>query len=260
MNIGITERGDAGLMINEWQAKLAAGISGHPFDGVILITKQITPAFHDAALQLDTPTIIRAGCTSWGRTWLESHVPTAKQQIDAIQRLIDDGFDKSHIVLRIDPIIPTAESISRVRGVLQYANRVGLLPMRIRISILDEYPHVRERLKALGREPFYSGWFQPSQSMLHAAIRDLLQLAASFHVQFEVCAEPRLTASCFTQQGCVSNEDLKVMGLPEVRLPINGQNRSGCLCLSCKTELLSQRQQCPHRCVYCYWKGSENAL
>lgn len=45
------------------------------------------------------------------------------------------------------------------------------------------------------------------------------------------------------------------MGLPVPDAGTNPQGRGGCLCLSCKTELLTCRAQCPHGCLYCYWKS-----
>ena len=74
---------------------------------------------------------------------------------------------------------------------------------------------------------------------------------------FETCAEMYLSqyANCFEGSGCVGKKDLEIMGL-EIpnNLLKNMQNRKGCHCLSCKTELLSCKNRCPHQCLYCYWK------
>ena len=55
----------------------------------------------------------------------------------------------------------------------------------------------------------------------------------------------------------ISTEKLKgVMGLPmDESMYENPQKRTGCHCLSCKTELLTPRVKCEHNCVYCFWKS-----
>ena len=72
---------------------------------------------------------------------------------------------------------------------------------------------------------------------------------------FETCAEAGLARLIYNSEitGCVSDKDLQIMGLYTVPMTENPQNRNGCHCLSCKTELLTERKPCKHGCVYCYW-------
>lgn len=245
MKIGITERGDASLDLS-WKRKLDL------VDGVILITKKITPAFILEVNSAETPIIVHATCTGWGGSWLEPNVPNYIYQLGGICALIASGFPKENIVLRIDPIIPTAEGIQRAEEVIIKAKELGLLPnIRIRISILDEYPHVRERLKASGHEPFYGGRFQPDKALTNKVGKMLCKHDAIF----ETCAENNLFNGInVVHKGCVDKKDLKLMGLATSETSINPQGRAGCLCLSCKTELLSNKHRCAHGCLYCYWK------
>lgn len=79
-------------------------------------------------------------------------------------------------------------------------------------------------------------------------------------VPFACCAESILAerSEWGTAQGCISYEDLELMGLITDNMPAmytNPQKRSGCLCLSCKAELLTHKAQCPNQCAYCYWKN-----
>lgn len=246
MRIGITERGDASLDLS-WAPKLTN------VDGAILITKNITPKFISEVIAQTKPLIVHATCTGWGSTYVERYVPDYKTQLSNIQHLIDAGFPKERIVLRIDPIIPNEEGLSRFCVVIDEAFRLNLLPdMRIRISVLDEYPHCRERLSRIGKPPFYNGYFQPPYS----AFRRLGTVLDKYDLTYESCAEPNLTYEPKVEQiGCISYRDLELMGLPTDEMSVNPQNRKGCLCLSCKTELLMSKQQCAHNCVYCYWKG-----
>lgn len=76
--------------------------------------------------------------------------------------------------------------------------------------------------------------------------------------RFATCAEDMLASEfpdTFNIKGCISRDDLTIMGIAyETNLFENPQKRTGCHCLSCKTELLRPRKQCPHNCLYCFWK------
>lgn len=252
MRIGFTERGDAGRDFS-WHEKLAN------YDGGIIITKKMSDRFIELMLSASKPVILHCGCTGWGGTWLEPNVPDYKTQLGFLKKLIDEGFPTSRIVLRIDPIIPTPEGLNRVRQVLDYVIAQKLPIERFRMSVLDEYPHVRERLAAIRKEPFYGGrFYAPAQMM--TAVKDLIN---SYPFIFETCAEDQFTdphtpieLRHFISRGCCSPEDITRMGLtlPD-GLGENNQNRNGCHCLSIKSEMLTRKTQCPNGCLYCYWKS-----
>lgn len=252
MRVGITEQGDAGLDLS-WADKL------NTVDGAILITKELTPQFIDAVLQAPISTIVHCTCTGWGGTWLEPNVPTYIEQLLALQKLLEHGYPSSNVVLRIDPIVPTQEGIEKARSVLKYVSDTGIPVSRIRISLLDEYKHVKERIKASGHYPFYgegSYSFGPDFHMM----ADVLNLILEYPFSYEVCAEDKFATIANLPnvhiRGCVSPLDLTIMGLEaDKSLTENPQGRKGCHCLSCKTELLTRKARCSHGCLYCYWKG-----
>ena len=245
MRIGITERGDASRDFS-WTQTI------NNVDGAILITKHITPEFIQRLMQCNKPVIVHATCTGWGGTWLEPNVPTYENQLNNIIQLIEAGFPKNRIVLRIDPIIPTEEGIQRFRHVIDKAYSLKLIPdLRIRISVMDQYPHVRQRLLSSGHNLFYNGSFQASTS-------DMLFLDAvlsGYSLTFEACAESNLDN--VEHVGCISSKDINILGLSLSEMSVNPQNRRGCLCLNCKTELLNNKRQCENSCLYCYWKGTQ---
>lgn len=110
-----------------------------------------------------------------------------KQQLAQMKKLIESGFPASRMVLRIDPIFPTEKGVKRVSEMLNYYHSLGLPEneIRYRISIVDEYPHVRERYKKLGFTPMYGGSFYPSDDQ-----RNLVGNALSeYPYQFDTCAE-----------------------------------------------------------------------
>lgn len=109
--IGITEAGDAGLDLS-WTSKM------NQVDGAILITKCVSPDFYDAALKYKDMVIIHTTFTGFGHSVLEPFVPEPYDEFGAITALINDGFPKSKIVIRIDPIIPTKKGIETAKKCL----------------------------------------------------------------------------------------------------------------------------------------------
>ena len=262
MKIGITERGDAGLDLS-WAANLANDC----VDGAVLITKNITPKFMDKVLELHKAgkkMVLHCGCTGWGGTALEPGAPSYQTQIESLCGLIRSGFPAEHTVFRIDPIFPTENGLKRVQEVLGHFLKEwpGPEKPRVRISVLDEYPHVKRRFRQMGYEPIYGKDFTADDRQFFAVIKALYNYRTFVKDGlFETCAEPGLLAmdpfgQVFKKTGCISANDLALMGLPVTFMGINPQNRRGCCCLSCKTELLptTGRCQCANRCAYCYWK------
>lgn len=259
MYIGITERGDAGVDFS-WEEQ----IRQKKVDGAILITKKISDEFIQKVSDLyqnGFKIIVHCTVTGYGGTTLEPNVPTYKEQLNMLSRLTET-FPKGNCVLRIDPIFPSTKGIKRVKEVVSYAASLGLLPMRMRVSILDEYKHVKDRLKACGLNPLYKDDFQANTSMITDVALCLVSLSDDYDISFETCAEEKLVnltdeieAGICKVQGCISKVDLDILGLELNSEEENIQKRKGCHCLSCKKELLQKREPCPNGCLYCYWKG-----
>ncbi len=275
IKIGITERGDASFDYS-WINKLVNPTTGSYLDeknvinGAILITKNITDDFITKVIELHENShelVVHATCTGFGGTDLEPNVPYYKTQLTQLYRLIYNGFPIEKCVLRIDPIIPTTKGLVKVDEVLDFTETLfasEFEKLRIRISILDEYTHVKQRLMGKGWPTVYGDDFQPSPEKLLEVIKTL----SKHELTFETCAEYNLTEAnkmlsdenqaSFLQIGCVSILDIERLGLyaqfREEGSSINPQKRNGCLCLDCKTELLNNKSQCHHGCLYCYWR------
>ena len=266
MRIGITERGDAGIDLS-WVSKIDT------VDGVILITKNITNEFASQVLTLHNKgykLILHCTCTGFGGTEFEPNVPDYKTQLNALKLLIDNGFPAEQCVLRIDPIFPAKRGMRLLHEVMEYFNSLQTGVTRIRVSVVDEYKHVKERYKRHGIEPLYgarelpqngsvtfTGRFQANDQELWDVIENL----AMYPQTYEICAENRMYelaaskyAYLFEVAGCISTKDLTILGLPVSDMSINPQNRNGCHCLSCKTELLERKHPCKNGCLYCYWR------
>lgn len=249
IEIGITERGDSGIDFT-WTRKIDT------VDGVILITKNITPKFTDevlSAFHKGCNIIVHATCTGWGGSIIEPNVPVYTKQLEAVKALIARGFPAKNIVIRIDPIFPSVKGMKRVEEVM---SAIPQDVTRIRISILDEYYHVKARLKANGLEPMYGDRFGPDTQQIKL-VADTLKKYPQY--TFETCAEDKLSQFMDNVKatGCISQDDLIIMGFSTEDIKnfsTNPQGRHGCHCLSCKKELLENKKRCPHKCLYCYWK------
>lgn len=257
--IGITERGDAGRNL-DW-TKTIDGVNG-----AILITKTITRDFANAVLNCGKPLIIHCTCTGWGGTAMEPNVFPYQVQLNSLKHLIEAGFPAHRCVLRIDPIIPISNGIEVAEAVLQYFYSLNLGVSRVRISVVDDYKHVKQRFAEMGWNSIYPGNnFYADTEQLKAVI-NMLNRNRKDKVFFETCAEHRLVSlaeflgyrGLLTEQGCVSKADLFLMdfeGYAQGQFGLNPQNRNGCCCLSCKTELLTKRHPCENGCKYCFWKN-----
>lgn len=249
IKIGITEQGDGGLDLS-WAEKMDT------VDGAIIITKNLNDNVINKLLMHKDKVIVHCGCTGMGGTAYEPNVPSFDWQLNQLAKLINLGFHANHAVLRIDPIIPTPEGIAYVKNVLDQFHTMqqnGTLPanIRIRISVIDMYPHVRERFtKASLPLPYGNQFYAPFNMMNH-----LTKTLRQYPYTYETCAERFLNDTIYEKTGCVSAKDAAQLTLDVADVnDINMQNRSGCLCLSCKKELLSSKHPCPHKCAYCYWK------
>ena len=247
--IGITEAGDAGIDLS-WAGKLSS------VDGAILVTKNINSDFIKKVLEHRSKLIVHVTCTGYGGTVLEPHVPTPRLQRCAATDMVLRGFPRERVVIRVDPIIPTEKGLERALDTIM---KEGF--NRFRISVIDMYPHARDRFKNAGLPlPYGETGFFPDKEQLadvDEMIREAREYWASFsrdpaRLRIESCAEPGLreTIPC----GCVSSFDLALLGLDTSDVDSVGPQRPKCMCYSGKTELLAHKQRCPHGCLYCYWR------
>lgn len=236
MKIGITEAGDAGLDLS-WVDKL--------FDINIIITKHLTVKnmnFINMLLENKNKIILHVTCTGYGSTKMEPNVPTPEQVYNGVKLLIACGFPVEQIVLRTDPIIPTNKGIERVKKVWNLFQDTGI--KRCRYSVIDMYKHTKERIReAYGTVPFES--FQAPKNMIDVLRYEIENFGI---YNFESCAE-----NLPEQIGCISKKDFDILGV-QFENKEGGFQRKGCMCVTGKTELLTNKKRCPSGCLYCYWR------
>lgn len=250
--IGITEYCDAYLN-NSWEKWVLK--DNKP---AILITKNIKRLLEKYPGLENLPNVIlHATITGYGSSFIEPNVPHPKDLLDFMA-----DKNKSRITLRIDPIIPIEKFIDRSFQV--FTEGVLLCFPRIRISILDLYPHVLKRLDKYHELQYelkniynwdasHSIDGQHKEYMIHAPLTLRQQIIHKFEVpteflsELEICCEPGIKST-----SCVSKKDLEIFGIKlEKRYPKNEQ-REFCSCLGIKKQFGLLKDSCSFGCLYCY--------
>lgn len=252
--IGITERGDAALDDNwvDWVYK-----KDKP---AILITKNALLLQEKHPDIFFKNVIIHVTCTGLGGTIFEPNVPKP----DVIEKWIREkpASIQRKLVLRVDPICPSLFVVKNDKfdGEKYFRNIINLFSLakdfqlRCRISFLDYYAHVKERFKLEGID-IDKDYTNCEYNGIHLPLKVRQKWMAMFEtvtdkkLSFEICGEPGLTCT-----GCVSKKDLDIFGLDMSSTTVEANQRLACKCLGFKKELLTNRSQCPHGCLYCYWR------
>ena len=215
----------------------------------VIISKRLTDKLINKLIENSDKIIFHCCVTGMGSTRIEPFVPTPQKTLEKLHKLLDGGFTTSHIVLRIDPIVPTRKGVETAMGVLRLFRGLGI--KRVRISFLDNYKHVRERFKEIGVE-LYNGEF-------HAPLKERLKCLTAIkycaeecgYETVEACGEPGIDSI-----PCLSQKDIDILGLTdEITLEGSAEQRKSCGCPANKSELLRVKpHRCENKCLYCYWK------
>lgn len=219
----------------------------------IIITKNLT----DKMIECLNSTECRSSCilhltvTGWGgNKYMEPGVKDTLWSYNQYKKLISYGFEESHVVLRVDPILPTHLGINVAKLVLDTFSDTNII--RVRVSSLDMYNHVKDRIRLMGFDPPYESFHAPKDMLL--ALDDMLNSYSSRY-EFESCAEAGRLRVPY-RVGCVSEKDVDIIN-PKFKVDLIGESRqrSTCLCPKNKVQIIKTKpRRCPNKCIYCYWK------
>lgn len=238
--IGITEAGEVSFDLS---------VFDRLYEGNIIITKRLTDKLNDKLVEHQDKIILHLTCTGYGGTVLEPFVPTVEQTYNKFLQLINKGFPISHVVLRIDPCIPTEKGKDVMISVVETFKDSGI--RRVRFSVLDMYNHVKERFIEKGLPIPYDTFHAPLND--RKELYKILQAYGSnYKFDVEACGEPGIDSV-----SCLSQKDIDILGLTDkITLIGNKEQRKSCGCPSNKTELLKGKpHQCSNSCLYCFWKN-----
>ena len=241
--IGTTESGEIAYNLDAFDRL---------YKGNIIITKRLTDKLIEKLIEYKDKIILHCCVTGMGSTRIEPFVPSPQTTLEKLQKLINGGFPTDHIVLRVDPIVPTIKGLNTATSVLRLFRGLGI--KRVRISFLDNYRHVRERFKEIGVE-LYNGEF-------HAPLKERLKCLTAIkycaeecgYESVEACGEPGIESV-----PCLSQKDIDILGLTDdITLEGSKGQRNSCHCPSNKKELLKIKpHKCNNGCLYCYWKNED---
>lgn len=251
--IGVTETYDP-CFVPDLESKL--------LDANIIITKELTDDLVEILRRNNHRVLLHHTITGAGGSIIEPGLKNWIHELSQLSRaLMDKVLPPEQVVLRVDPIIPFIPTIVReVYFLLDEYKKLTksrkvwdseYLP-RVRVSMIDMYPHVRKRFEDAGIEAPYDTFHAPQEYF--DKIEELLWRFKDDFI-FESCAESKFSDKFIFRTGCVSAFDLSMMGQidTEYELRLNG-TRKGCTCLVKKQILGVKPGRCPHSCLYCYWK------
>lgn len=218
------------------------------YDGNIIITKRLTDKLNEKLIQYKEKCILHLTVTGMGGSKVEPFVPSVEQSFKKFKKLIENGFPIDHVVLRIDPIVPTDKGINTALHVIDVFKDCGI--KRVRFSVLDMYKHVKERFEKAGITIPYHTFHAPLEKRLE--IRDkLIEFGNQYGFDVEACGEPGIESI-----SCLSQKDIDILGLTDrIKLEGNKWQRNSCSCPANKTQLYKNKMEhCQHGCLYCYIK------
>ena len=191
------------------------------YKGNTIITKRLTNKLIEKLVEHQDKIILHLTCTGSGGTIIEPFVPSIEQNYEKCKQLINSGFPVSHIVLRVDPVIPTDKGIETASKVIRMFSNLDI--KRVRWSSMDMYNHVKERFKDAGIALPYNSFHAPA-NMIRKAHNALKSLCDGYNIELECCGE-----GLFKGTPCLSQKDVDILGLTnEIKLEGNAEQRKTC--------------------------------
>lgn len=241
--IGVTEAGEIAFMLDAFDRL---------YKGNIIITKRLTEPLIAKLVENKEKIILHLTCTGMGGTKIEPLVPKLEKTREMFGKLLEASFPAEHVVLRIDPIVPTGKGLSTAFNVMDSFGDTGI--KRVRVSFLDMYDHVKERFNESGVKLPYET-FHEKRKVRIVAYEELEDYGKQYGFTLEACGEPDIKSV-----PCLSQKDIEILGLEkDIILEGKKDQRSTCSCPANKKELLTgfKPHRCENKCLYCYWKDDD---
>lgn len=225
---GSTEAGDP-VFDNSWIEKLQ--------DINLIISKALSKNLIQDLLNHKDKCIFHLTVTGFGGSETEPYVPTIQVNSKLLKELLDKGFPKSQVVLRIDPMI----DVGLAKKVLIEFQNTGVY--RCRFSFLNLTNHTDNTLSD-----------EKIQEFKNMAV-ELVEYSAKngYNYTFESCAGPWLKGiENLKLNGCMSKNEAEKLLKKKVEFENGKRNRDFCLAPKNRVELLNGLP-CGHKCTYCFW-------
>lgn len=248
--IGITDQYDASLDLSVFD-RLCPLMN-------IIITRDISNVqFRYLLIKHQKNIILHLVISGWGGTPVEPNVPNIAQTYGYLKSLLMEGFDPSHIVFRIDPIIPTEAGLELLQKML---NPLTDFPVtRLRYKILTQNDNVVNRQSWFQAcffvgNPYYS---EKHQKVFYGAPewlrKRIYAILDKYAWKFSIESCDRYDTSDNPHNlACISHRDFRALGYMEVDVKFTYTNKSRCHCPTNRVSLQKPTiTQCPLRCTHC---------
>jgi len=186
---------------------------------------------------------------------LDPHVPPLEAALNAARQLAG-RIDPGRIIWRYDPIV-----LSSITGVDFHARAYGHIARALEgcakrsvISIMDRYPKVEGRLRALEKQGVQLMDPARTEEAVIEVVPTLAGIAAKHGMRIQSCADDLGMAACGVEPGkCVDD----ALILDEFGIRVSPRKdpvqRTACRCVVSRD--IGMYDSCPHGCVYCYAAG-----
>ena len=219
VTFGITRSKDAGIDFS-WAKNLK--------DGNIITSRFLSEkneAFRDILVQNKEKIILHIICSGFGGTKMEPNVPTKEEIRVGTRMLLNKGFPVDHIVLDLDPIIPTKNGLFKAEQVLELFRSTDIF--RARYSIIQLNPESEKRIMDVyGKLPIQG---KITDEIMHSVYITLLAYRGSYiFTSSNKCSDD--------YKSIISTKEYDILGLPKTDTKI--------------VDLMSGAA-CPIGCLHC---------
>ena len=107
--IGVTESGEIAFNLEAFDRL---------YKGNLIITKRLTEKVIEKLVEHQDKIILHLTVTGMGGSRIEPFVPRAVDTHKMLVKLLEAGFPVSHVVLRVDPIVPTERGMETALDVI----------------------------------------------------------------------------------------------------------------------------------------------
>lgn len=211
--------------------------------------------------------ILHVVVSGFGATPLEPYTPHPRAMFNGIQMLLQQGFPKEQMVLRIDPVIPNEQGLRALELVLDIFSKLQIKRCRIRMLKMNKNIIGRVQwtyITTFGHfsNPYWNEvenkvYTTPSQVHM-SRVLDVLKKYESLYT-FETCMRGIFKDfPGIPELGCVSYRDFQVLGVKDADILKDFEKSTGCACPVNAKELCkinkSLKVQCKLKCVHCIHK------
>ena len=227
-------------------------LSYEAVDGLVLWTKNPLPMLGGLRELEPYPYYFQFTLTPYGRD-IEPGLPDKGELIEGFIRLSEE-IGRERVIWRYDPILlaPGYDWDFHLRAFERLAGKLSAHTEKCIFSFLDNYRCMAKAARALGVQ-------YPSEDRQRGMSRELMEIAVSYGLKLETCAEPlNLAEYGIGRARCIDHLLLsKISGWP-IKSGKAASQRPECGCA--QSVDIGMYSSCMNRCLYCYANHSGRLL